>query len=202
MTASAMQGDREKCLAAGMDDYIAKPVRLEDVRAIIERWAAKAAARAPAPAAADAPAQAAAGSPVPASDRFAGHPAPAPPPLPEAPVEMERLRELTDGNPDTLRELITLYLDQTGGQLPQLQAAVKAGQAPEVRRLAHSTAGASSTCGMRRLAPMLRQLEHQSAEGSLEGAAELATASTPNSLCIRHFLEAYLSAHSGLVQSA
>ncbi len=38
MTGNAMQGDRENCLQAGMDDYIAKPVRAEDLRAALERW--------------------------------------------------------------------------------------------------------------------------------------------------------------------
>jgi signal transduction histidine kinase len=38
MTGNAMQGDREKCLQAGMDDYIAKPVRIEDLRIALERW--------------------------------------------------------------------------------------------------------------------------------------------------------------------
>jgi two-component system, sensor histidine kinase and response regulator len=38
MTANAMQGDREKCIASGMDDYVTKPVRLGDLQAALERW--------------------------------------------------------------------------------------------------------------------------------------------------------------------
>jgi CheY-like chemotaxis protein len=38
MTAHAMKGDRERCLQAGMDDYIAKPIRLEDLRVALDKW--------------------------------------------------------------------------------------------------------------------------------------------------------------------
>ena len=186
MTAHAMSGDRERCLDAGMDDYLAKPVRLEDIRAIVERWGA------------------AAGSPESAAEiasRVRGTAAPPPtstPPPEEAPVEMERLLDFTDGNPDNLRELVVLYLNQTSEQLEQLAAAVRNGVAQEVRRLAHSCAGASATCGVRKLVPILRDLEHQGAEGKLTNAAELCHEAGREFACIRSFLEAYLARHCDL----
>jgi CheY-like chemotaxis protein len=42
-----MKGDRERCLAAGMDDYVSKPFKQEDLRVVIERWRGVAATRKP-----------------------------------------------------------------------------------------------------------------------------------------------------------
>jgi CheY-like chemotaxis protein/HPt (histidine-containing phosphotransfer) domain-containing protein len=186
MTASAMQGDREKCLDAGMDDYLAKPVRPEDIRTIVERWGTKA-SQAAAPLTA-----------TPAS--LASPPGPGSPDLPQntPPVDMERLLDFTDGNVDNLRELVTLYVSQTETQLNQLGAAVKASDAQEVRRLAHSCAGASATCGMRRIVPLLRELEHQGMEEKLSNATELWRAAETEFGSIRAFLEGYLASHAEL----
>jgi CheY-like chemotaxis protein/HPt (histidine-containing phosphotransfer) domain-containing protein len=189
MTANAMQGDREKCLGAGMDDYIAKPVRPEDIRAIVERWGAVASvaetAKAPA---ADAP----------DNSRPPEAPAAAPAAVEQCPVDMDRLLDFTDGNVENLRELVTLYLAQTGEQMEQLETAVRAGNAAEVRRLAHSCAGASATCGMRNLVPMLRELERQGAEGKLTSAVEVRRDAGREFESIRTYLEAYMAQHCDL----
>jgi CheY-like chemotaxis protein len=180
MTASAMPGDRDKCIAAGMDDYLAKPIRPEDVRAIVERWGPTAGTRRPTASQTETTTE----MHEPASEPQ------------QAPVDMERLLDFSDGSMENLRELVTLYLKQTGEQLEQLAAAAQAGSASEVRRLAHSCAGASSTCGMLRIVPLLRELERQGEEKRLVNAPELCRQSLREFARIREFLEAHLSSQS------
>jgi CheY-like chemotaxis protein/HPt (histidine-containing phosphotransfer) domain-containing protein len=183
MTASAMPGDRDKCIASGMDDYLAKPVRPEDMRAILERWAS-AAAKITAPTTPQT--ETATGT-----DNFGVD-------SQQPPVQMERLLDFSDGSIDNLRELITLYVTQTTEQLEQLSAAAQSGSAAEVRRLAHSCAGASATCGMVRIVPLLRELERQGEEKKLVNAVDLCRQARLEFDCIREFLDAHLAKVSPL----
>jgi signal transduction histidine kinase/two-component SAPR family response regulator/HPt (histidine-containing phosphotransfer) domain-containing protein len=146
MTAHAMQGDREKCLAAGMDDYLAKPIRPADVRNVIERRAA--------------PASRPAAQPPPA-------PSAPPPPVEELPVETSRIMDLTGGDEESTRELVELFIKQTTDQLAQIEAAIHEKNTEQLRHVAHSCKGASATLGMAPFAKLLLELEQQGKAGDL-----------------------------------
>jgi CheY-like chemotaxis protein/HPt (histidine-containing phosphotransfer) domain-containing protein len=202
MTANAMQGDRERFLGAGMQDYIPKPVRPEVVQTAIERWGsfilglpatsmadtaaaetipametAPAADTIPAaPAKPDGATAKTAGVASPQLESAPGSPAPPPfelPPSIDPPVVIERLMDFAGGELDTLKEIVDLYLSQTSEQVAELERAIQVGNPEEVKRLAHKTAGASATCGMLAIVPALRELERLGYEGHLTNAQAL-----------------------------
>jgi two-component system, sensor histidine kinase and response regulator len=164
MTANAMHGDREKCLAAGMDDYLPKPIRSEALRKALEQWGTVSKRR-----------------DVGDADELTPNLAPVQTgTIPsEPPVDMQRFRELGGGDPRGVADLIRLYLQQTAEQLENLSAAIFAGVAPEVRRIAHSCVGASGTCGMLSITAPLQELERMGERNDLTDAArQFALAST------------------------
>ncbi len=180
MTANAMQGDREKCINSGMDDYVAKPVRPDDIRLVVERWGSRVTVAAQA---------GNVNEPAPTALPAAASPAATQAP----PVDMERLLDFANGDMDNLRELVELYLQQTAKQIAQLTSAIEARSGDEVKRLAHSCAGASSTCGMTGIAPMLRELERQGLEGLQPDAPQLAQQTGKEFERIKNFLTDYLN---------
>jgi len=166
MTAQAMPADRERCLTAGMDDYLAKPIRPNDVRVVIEKWATRVHAPPEEP-------------PASTPEESATPPAPAAPaavpvePPAEPAVDMSRMIDLTGGDEMTMRELVEMFRTQTSHQLQQIEDAVQANDANTVGQVAHSCKGASATLGMARFASTMLRLEKLGKSGKLDGAPEL-----------------------------
>ncbi|GLW90716.1 hybrid sensor histidine kinase/response regulator [Actinokineospora globicatena] len=182
MTASVLVEDANACMAAGMDDYLAKPVRPTDLAAVLGKLTAQ----------------------IPAA-RTEADPSATPPARPEMALDNRtaalhaRLDELTGPNPSTeerdfMAHLLTSFAEKTGPALDALESALHAHDLNEVLTQSHTLKGSAANIGAPALADLLLSLEHQAREGTLPDPA---TALPP----IRQELSLVIPAITGLVST-
>jgi CheY-like chemotaxis protein/HPt (histidine-containing phosphotransfer) domain-containing protein len=144
LTAHSLEGDRAKCIAAGMDDYLSKPMRTEDLRGALARFRR-----------------------VQQIDQE-GHTAP---PAINA-HSVNGLREL-DESGTILSKLIDLFFENTPVVLKEARAAVAAKNHPQLARAAHMLKGSCSNFGADRMREACVRLEQLACSEQLDGAEEL-----------------------------
>jgi PAS domain S-box-containing protein len=164
-TASAMEEEREACLAAGMDDYLSKPIRVDELAAALRRCRPHVAPQPPAPAAGSGE-----GAQVPPEQEPQGQPAIAGVLHPPA---LERLVETIGDDRGLLTALIDTFLSDAPRLVEAARRGLDHGQTDEVRRAAHTLKSNGATFGASSLSELSRQLEALARSGILEGADEL-----------------------------
>jgi PAS domain S-box-containing protein len=145
MTAYAMTGDRERCLEAGMDDYVSKPVRVHELFAAIGRAMKRSSL------------------PSPLAEEEASSP---------GPIDWASARRHAGGDDRLLRDLVRLFLKEHPRWLAELRQAIGAADPAAVRAAAHSLKGSLGTLGVRVAFELAARLEALGREGRLAGAED------------------------------
>jgi signal transduction histidine kinase/CheY-like chemotaxis protein len=174
MTADALKGDRERCLASGMDDYLPKPVELRGLERILDRWMRRETAARPAP---------------PARSEE-GH---VPPDRGEDPFDIAALADLCGGDigaaPEFLAVLIDKFLNGAPARMEALERAVAAGDSEGLRLAAHALKGSSAALGARRMQGLCATLEELARGGGLADAGVLLSSLKDEADRVRRALE-------------
>jgi signal transduction histidine kinase/CheY-like chemotaxis protein/HPt (histidine-containing phosphotransfer) domain-containing protein len=148
LTANVMQGDREKCLAAGMDDYLPKPVTKEAVKAMVQRWARRSVPGRPA------------AREIPSS-------------LEES-LDRAVLEAVLPPDPDLrlplLADVLTIFRSETPTRLDAIRQAIESGDTSELIGLAHSLKSSCHGLGASRMSALCAALELHGRSGFLAGA--------------------------------
>ena len=149
VTANAMQGDRERCLAAGMDAYLAKPIKLEDVRTTLARWVMS-------PASED-EGKSVAKSLDPISDG-------------RSIFDPSQMLQNIGGDEELLIQLVDLFLERQADMMSQIRQALSLGDTVTVERAAHTLKGTAGNLCAPEVALAAGRLEAIGRLGTLHDA--------------------------------
>ena len=171
MTANAMAGDRERCLAAGMDDYISKPLDRAALAQLLRRWLPAAPTET-----SSATATPAAEAPRPASEAVPPTRVAAAPEMPERMTTLDAviIGDLLDTMGGEFGDLVRVYLEDAPQRIGQLEVAAATGDAAAQVAAAHTLKSSSANIGATALSDLARGIEHAARAGVATSSAEIA----------------------------
>jgi CheY-like chemotaxis protein/HPt (histidine-containing phosphotransfer) domain-containing protein len=162
MTAHALEGDREKCIAAGMDDYITKPVQLEELTRVLNAFL---------------------GSTIEENRAIL---------IDASPVDLERMHGAMGDEPTQFSETLNLYMETMSQNLGQLETALALDDRNEIESIAHGCAGTSAICGMTAVVGPFRELEVAAREDNLTKASRALTQAKQEFELVQTFLNEHV----------